>query len=50
VAGGLSLVGGVNNNFYMANVEGVWAAGEVNDDVVVSEQSRIITESQDVRG
>lgn len=32
----------VTNNFYMTNAEVVWAAGEVNNNMVVSEQSRIM--------
>ena len=31
----------MTNNFYMANAERVWGAGEVNN-VVASEQSRIM--------
>lgn len=32
----------VTNNFYMTNAEDFWAAGEVNNNMVVSEQSRIM--------
>lgn len=32
----------MTNNFYMANAEGVRAAGAMNNNVVVSEQSRIM--------
>lgn len=31
----------MTNSVYTANAEGVWAAGEVNNNMVVSEESRV---------